>query len=256
MSENIGTHFADGILRVEMKRPEKRNAITVAMYGAMADALLRADDDPAVRALLVHGAADCFTAGNDLKDFLANSPGGDDSPVFRFLHAISSMKTPLIASVAGVAVGVGTTMLLHCDLVFAGQSARFQLPFANLGLCPEAASSLLLPRLVGHQRAAELLLLGQTIDATRAYEIGLVNKVFPDSVLLDEAMNVARRLTQLPAASLRATKALMKRPLSAAVRETMAAENAEFRLCLGSPEAKEAFSAFLEKRQPDFGRFS
>jgi enoyl-CoA hydratase/carnithine racemase len=254
MSENILTELRDGILRIEMRRPEKKNALTGAMYAAMADALERAAREDAVRVVLIHGQPGVFTAGNDLADFL-NGPGDPDRPVFRFLRGIAAAPKPLIAAVSGNAVGVGTTMLLHCDLVYAGASARFQLPFVNLGLCPEAASSLLLPRLVGHQRAAELLFFGEPFDAARARDIGLVNAIHPDAVLMDAALERARKLATLPAASLRATKMLLKKAQAAMVTQAMQDEGVIFQQQLASPEAKEAFSAFLEKRKPDFSRF-
>lgn len=254
MSENILTELRDGILRIEIRRPEKKNALTSAMYAAMADALDRAAREDAVRVVLIHGQPGVFTAGNDLADFL-NGPGDPGRPVFSFLRSIAVAPKPLIAAVSGNAVGVGTTMLLHCDLVYAGESARFQLPFVNLGLCPEAASSLLLPRLVGHQRAAELLFFGEPFDAVRAREIGLVNAIHAEAVLLDAALERAHKLTTLPAASLRATKMLLKKAQAAMVTQAMQDEGAVFQQRLASPEAKEAFSAFLEKRKPDFSRF-
>ena len=254
MSEHILTELRDGILRIEIRRPEKKNALTSPMYAAMADALDRAAREDAVRVVLIHGQPGVFTAGNDLADFL-NGPGDPDRPVFRFLRGIAAAPKPLIAAVSGNAVGIGTTMLLHCDLVYAGESARFQLPFVNLGLCPEAASSLLLPRLVGHQRAAELLFFGEPFDAARAREIGLVNAIHAEAVLLDAALERARKLTTLPAASLRATKMLLKKAPSAMVTQAMLDEGTVFQQRLSSPEAKEAFSAFLEKRKPDFSRF-
>jgi enoyl-CoA hydratase/carnithine racemase len=254
MSENILTELSGGILRIEMHRPEKRNALTSAMYAAMADALDRAAREEAVRVVLIHGQPGVFTAGNDLTDFL-NGPGEPDRPVFHFLRGIAAAPKPLIAAVSGNAVGVGTTMLLHCDLVYAGASARFQLPFVNLGLCPEAASSLLLPRLVGHQRAAELLLFGEPFDAARAREIGLVNAIHPEAELMDAALERAHKLATQPAASLRATKMLLKKAQAAMVTQAMQDEGVIFQQQLASPEAKEAFSAFLEKRKPDFSRF-
>lgn len=255
MSEHIVTEQNAGVLRVEMRRPEKKNALTAAMYAAMADALERAEGDPAVRAVLIHGQPDVFTAGNDLQDFLNVPPSDEGAPVFRFLKAISTARKPVVAAVNGVVVGIGTTMLLHCDLIYAGESTRFQLPFATLGLCPEAASSYLLPRLAGYPRAAELLLLGEVFDARAAREIGLVNRVCADAEVLALARERASKLTQLPATSLRLTKQLMKQQEAERIAQAMAEEARHFRQCLASPEAKEAFSAFLEKREPDFSRF-
>ena len=253
---NILTESKDGVARIEINRPEKKNALTAAMYQAMADAIHAAEADAGVRVVLIHGKTDLFTAGNDLQDFLDNPPRDDKRPVFQFLYAISQAKKPLVAAVAGAAVGIGTTMLLHCDLVYAAPNARLQLPFVNLGLVPEAGSSLLLPALVGYQRAAELLLLGEPFDAHRAKEMGLVTAVVPADALLDTAMAQAKKLAGKPAASLRLAKQLMKQGQAAAVAQQIRLESGHFGERLASPEAKEAFSAFLEKRKPDFSRFN
>jgi enoyl-CoA hydratase/carnithine racemase len=239
-----------------MNRPEKKNALTRGMYQTMADAILGADKDGSTRVILLTGTADCFTSGNDIADFIAIHQEAGIKPHNPFLPAISSAQKPVIAAVNGVAVGIGTTMLLHCDLVYAGTKARFQLPFVNLGLCPELASSLLLPRLVGHQRAAELLLLGEPFGAELARELGLVNAVYPDEALLETAFRKARQLAAQPPASVRLTKALLKRPSEAAVSQTIEEELALFVELLKSPAAAEAFQAFLEKRKPDFSRFT
>jgi enoyl-CoA hydratase/carnithine racemase len=239
-----------------MNRPEKKNALTRGMYQTMADAILGADKDGSTRVILLTGTADCFTSGNDIADFIAIHQEVGIKPHNPFLPAISSVQKPVIAAVNGVAVGIGTTMLLHCDLVYAGTKARFQLPFVNLGLCPELASSLLLPRLVGHQRAAELLLLGEPFGAEIARELGLVNAVYPDEALLETAFLKAGQLAAQPPASVRLTKALLKRPIEAAVSQTIEEELALFVELLKSPAAAEAFQAFLEKRKPDFSRFS
>jgi len=252
----IRTESKDGILRVEIDRPEKKNALTAPMYQALADAIKAGEADSGVRVLLIHGTADLFTAGNDLQEFLRNPPRDESAPVFQFLYAISQAQKPIVAAVAGAAVGIGTTMLLHCDLVYAAPNARLQLPFVNLGLLPEAASSLLLPALAGYQRAAELLLLGEPFSAQQGEEIGLVTEVVAADRLLETAMAQARKLAQKPAASLRLTKQLMKRGQMAAVEERIRLEASYFGERLDSPEAKEAFSAFLEKRTPDFSRLS
>lgn len=253
---DILTHIDDGVMSIQFNRVQKKNAITAAMYQAMADALKSADADNAVRAVLLTGSPEVFTAGNDLEDFMNHPPQGEASPVFRFLYGISHFRKPLVAAVAGAAVGVGTTMLLHCDVVYAGDNARFALPFATLGLCPEAASSLLLPALAGHQRAAEKLLFGEPFGAEEAREMGLVNKVLPAGEVASFAFERARRLTQLPPSSVRTTKALMRGAQLKAVEAQMAEEGANFRKLLGSPEAKEAFTAFFERRKPDFSKFS
>ena len=244
------------ILRITINRPEKMNALTAAMYDAFANAILAADGDPEVRVILIEGTGGCFTSGNDLHDFATSPPAGEESPVFRFLQAISGAQKPIVAAVLGPAVGVGTTMLLHCDLVCAGERARFELPFVNLGLCPEAAASLLLPQLAGHQRAAELLLLGEPFGADRAQEIGLVNAVLPDGEVLQQAYALARNLAQKPPASVRLSKSLLKRGGQRAVAETIAEEGRHFLQRLSSPEAQEAFAAFFEKRRPDFSGFA
>ena len=255
MSEHVIIDLKDGVLRIEMRRPEKKNALTGPMYAAMADALERAASEDAVRVVLIHGQPEVFTAGNDLGDFLNGPTDDPNRPVFRFLRNIAAAPKPLLAAVAGNAVGVGTTMLLHCDLVYAGEGARFQLPFVNLALCPEAACSYLLPRLAGHQRASELLLFGEPFNAAKAYEIGLVNAIHADATLLEAALERARKLATLPAASLRETKRLLKQGHAALVQQTMKDEGEIFLRQLASPEAKEAFSAFLEKRKPDFSKF-
>jgi enoyl-CoA hydratase/carnithine racemase len=253
--DEILTETRDGILRIEINRPDKKNALTAAMYQAMADAIRLGEADSKVRVVLIHGKTDLFTAGNDLQDFLDNPPRDENRPVFQFLHGISRAQKPIVAAVAGPAVGVGTTMLLHCDLVYAAPNARLQLPFVNLGLVPEAASSLLLPALIGYQRAAELLLLGEPFTAQKAKEIGLVTDVVPEDQLFDTAIAQAKKLAAKPAASLRLTKRLMKQGQMAAVAQQIKLESAQFGERLSSPEAKEAFSAFLEKRKPDFSKF-
>jgi enoyl-CoA hydratase/carnithine racemase len=256
MSKAVRINLADGVFHIEMARPEKKNALTAGMYQTMADALARADSDPAVRVILISGAGGNFTAGNDLADFLATPPMDESAPVYQFIEGFAKLQKPFVAAVEGVAIGVGTTMLLHCDLVYAGSGARFALPFANLGLTPEAASSLLLPLRAGHARAAEMLMLGEVFSAQMALEVGIVNAVLPDTQVLDHALERCRKLITQPAASLRLTKQLMKRAQNALIRETMSTEADVFRERLVSPEAREAFAAFFEKRQPDFSSFN
>lgn len=255
MSNDIQVTRADGVLTITIDRPARRNALTSAMYQTMADALNAAGQDAAVRAILIRGHADGFTAGNDIEDFLKSPPTGDDSPVIRFLHAIADADKPLVASVTGAAIGVGTTMLLHCDFVYAADSARFAVPFAQLGLCPEAASSLLLPRVAGYQAAADKLLLGETFDANEAHRMGFVTRVVPAAELDAFVAAQLQKLVALPAASLRVTKALMKRASAHEIRAQMDEELVHFARMLLAPEAREAFSAFLEKRKPDFSAF-
>ena len=256
MNTDILIERAGAVWTLAFNRPEKRNALTHAMYVALVEALEAADADPDVRAVILTGAGNCFTAGNDLQDFLKNPPLGVDSPVIRFLHAISRFSKPLLAAVPGVAVGIGTTMLLHCDLVYAAPNARFQLPFVRLGLVPEAGSSLLLPAIAGYQRAAELLMLGQPFDANKALAAGFVTEIVPEAELIERARGAAHALAELPPASVRLTKRLMKASLGRAVGEQIDAELREFKERLGSPEAKEAMTAFFEKRKPDFSKFS
>jgi len=254
-SNEIITESREHILRIKINRPQKKNALTIAMYAAMADAIIQADEDGDIRVIFLQGTADCFTAGNDLQDFKDYRPDGDVRPANPFLVAIRRVKKPMVAAVGGMAVGLGTTMLLHFDLVYAGESAQFRLPFVNLGLCPEAASSFLLPRLIGHHRASELLLLGEFFSAAKAREIGLVNAVYPDSELIDEAFVQAQKLAQQPPASVRLTKALLKRSISGDIADTMAEEMKYFFERLGSAECAEALFAFFERRKPDFSGF-
>lgn len=255
--EALKVSLNNGIADIEINRPEKKNALTRAMYDAMADALAQAGDNPAVRVVLIRGQPNVFTSGNDLQDFMnfKSDEALESGPVYRFLHGISGAAKPIIAAVNGAAIGIGTTMLLHCDLVYAGESATLQLPFVNLGLCPEAASSFLLPRLAGHQRAAELLLFGEPFSAQYAREIGLVNEVVRDDEVLERALARARQLAAQPPASVRITKQLLKQAQAAEVLRVMSEEGRQFAARLASAEAKEAFLAFFEKRKPDFSRF-
>ena len=243
----------EGILRIRISRPEKKNALTFAMYQEMANALVRADQDDSVRVVLLTGTDECFCAGNDLGDFKAISLGKERlrNP---FVPAISGFRKPIVAAVSGVAIGIGTTLLLHCDLVYAAVNARFQLPFVNLGLCPELGSTVLLPLLMGHQRAAELFLLGEPFSAEKAREAGIVNRVCPQGELMSLALETARKLAAQPPAAACLTKALMKRGREAAVRAALEEESHHFGQRLISPEAKEAFQAFAERRKPDFSR--
>lgn len=244
----------DRILTMQFNRPDKKNAITAAMYQAMADALREAETDADVRVIMITGHPQIFTAGNDLDDFMKNPPQGMDSPVHQFLHNISHASKPVVAAVSGAAVGIGTTLLLHCDLVYAADTARFMMPFSQLGLCPEAASSLLFPQLAGYQRAAEKLLLGEAFLAEEAFRMGLVNKVLPPEQLLDFARAQAAKLVALPASSMQVTKRLMKAGQMAAIEARMGEEGKDFGAMLTAPAAKEAFAAFFQKRKPDFSR--
>jgi len=256
METLIVTDITDHILRIEINRPEKKNAITVEMYTEMAAALARAAEDPAVRVVLLHGQPQIFTSGNDLADFMDAATGfGEDRPVFDFLRAISTTAKPIVAAVTGPAIGIGTTMLLHCDLVYAGESARFQLPFVNLAVVPEAASSLLLPAAIGYPRAAELLLLGDAFPAAKAREYGIVTDVVADAEALNVARVAAQKLAAKPPAALRLAKMLMKQSMVQAVAKQMSEEAEHFANQRRSPEAAEAFRSFFEKRTPDFSKF-
>jgi len=253
--KHIVTETKDRVFRIEIARADKKNALTLDMYAALADALSAADADPQVRVALVHGARDCFTAGNDLKDFLERPPHSEDSPTWRFLRALPRFGKPIVAAVNGAAVGIGTTMLLHCDLVYAAPGARFQMPFVPLGLVPEAGSSFLLPYIAGYQRAAELLLLGQPFSVDKAYEAGFVTAIVPEAELLERARGGALAVAALPPSAVRATKALMRGRYIKRVTEAMDEEGKVFTERLASPEAREAMTAFFEKRKPDFSRF-
>jgi enoyl-CoA hydratase/carnithine racemase len=252
MTQEIAVVREGAIERIAFNRPARRNAITSQMYEALAAAITRAESDKSVRVILLHGQADAFTAGNDLEDFMQRPPTGEDTPVFRFLRVMSQAAKPIVAAVNGPAIGIGTTLLLHCDLVVAGDNARFQLPFTSLGVVPEFASSYLLPLTCGYQRAAELLLLGEPFDAAKAQACGIVTRVVPAADALGHALELARRLAALPPKSLRLTKQLMKSAHAGAVQAQLQSEGAHFRAMLGEPAAREALAAFMEKRKPDF----
>ena len=251
---DILTHAEAGVLTVTINRLDKKNSLTSAMYGAMADALQAAADDASLRVVLLQGHETIFSAGNDIGDFLNQPPSTPESPVFRFLHGIAQFPKPLVAAVCGPAVGVGTTMLFHCDLVYAGDNAAFSMPFVNLGLCPEAASSLLVPQMMGYHRAAEALLLGEPFMAEAALEVGLVNRVVPPTEANAVAQAQARKLAAKPLGSLMETKRLMKKGQTAQVLQQMGEEGASFGRLLRDPAAREAFTAFMEKRRPDFSK--
>lgn len=254
MTEHVTTRIEDGVLCISLQRVEKKNALTSQMYAALADTLQRAASDRAVRVALIAGAEGVFTAGNDLEDFLRNPPLDEQAPVHRFISLLATTDLPLVAAVDGAAVGIGTTMLLHCEQVFASERARFILPFVNLGLVPEAGSSMLLVESCGYRKAAELLMLGEAIDAAEALACGIVSRIVPAAELYATALSAARQLAAKPRAALRATKRLMRRPREP-LEQRLQAENRIFAECLESAEAREAFSAFLEKRVPDFSRF-
>lgn len=251
---DILVHTEAGVSTLTFNRLDKKNSITSAMYAAMADALEAAQADSAVRCLLIQGDATIFSAGNDIGDFLNAPPSTQDSPVFRFLRNIAQFPKPIVAAVCGPAVGIGTTLLFHCDLVYAGDNAAFSMPFVNLGLCPEAASSLLVPQMFGYHRAAEALLLGEPFMAEAALEVGLVNRVVPPTECNAIAQQQARKLAAKPLSALIETKRLMKKAQGPAVVERMGEEGASFGRMLREPAAREAFTAFMEKRKPDFSK--
>lgn len=249
MTDHIVTTLKDGILQIRINRPDKKNALTQDMYSAMAVALSQADENAEVKVITLTGTGDSFTSGNDVADFLKrDTTSSDQRPVGAFLAAIAANRKPLIAGVNGMAIGVGVTMLLHCDLVYAAEGATLQMPFTNLGVVPEAASSQLLPQMVGYHRAAELMLLGERIDARRALEIGLINGVCPAAELASVVGARAAIIAAKPASSILATKALLRRtPESTAAR--MSVENAEFARLLQTPEARAIMQAFLDRRK-------
>lgn len=247
----------DQVLTVRLNRPERKNALTHAMYTSMADAIDQAEADSDIRCILFTGTNECFTAGNDLNDFAKGLPGDfRETPVGRFLFALVKATKPVVVAVNGPAVGIGTTMLLHCDMVIAGTNAGFQMPFASLGLCPEGGSSILLPMWIGRVRAAELLMLGGRFSAEEALRMGIINRVSQPEDTEALAWEVCQKLAAQAPAAIRATKELLKRPTQQALEETMQIEGALFGERLKSPEAAESFQAFIEKRKPDFSRFS
>ena len=251
----IKTGTLNGVATIEIARPEKKNALTQAMYQSMADALRAANDDAAVRAVLITGQPGIFTSGNDLEDFMQRT-AGTDSPAFEFMKALIACDKPVVAAVTGAAIGIGTTMLLHCDLVYVSDEARFAMPFVSLGLVPEFASSLIAPQLFGHVKAAEKLLLGDPFTAHDAVDLGLANAVLPASEVLNHARRIAERFNALPPGAVRDTKKLLRRAQAEKTLATIEIEGRIFAERLSSPEAREAFSAFFQKRKPDFTQFS
>ncbi|MGD8910073.1 MAG: enoyl-CoA hydratase [Chromatiales bacterium] len=254
MTKQILTEIQDHIIIIRLNRAEKKNALTSEMYSGICDALDRLESDTNLRVGVITGSRECFTAGNDLLDFLNNDGINEQSPLGRFLRTLPNLSKPLVAAVNGPAVGVGTTLLMHCDLVYAAPDAQFQMPFASLGLCPEAGSSLLIPQLVGYRKAAELLMLCETFDAQAAKAMGIVNEVVDADHYLTHAMDKAMQLAMLPPLSIRTTKKLLRTANADQLQTIMKMEVAYFMDMLQGAEAKEAFSAFLEKRKPDFSK--
>ena len=254
MSEHVTIEDNDRIRVIRMNRPERKNALTIAMYTRMADALREADADPNIRCTVLAGTDDTFTAGNDLGDFVSNPPTDETSPVFQFLLALIDAKKPVVCAVEGLAIGIGTTLLLHCDLSYAGAGARFKLPFVDLGAVPEAGSSLLLPSIMGTARAAELLMLCPFFDAARAESLGLLTRAVPAGEAFPTAMDAARTLATKAPAALQRTRALLHQH-DPKLRERLALEARWFADCLKGPEFQEAVTAFNERRPADFSRF-
>ena len=253
---SVSSTTVNGVARIEIARPEKKNAITAAMYRSMAEALAAAHDDAAARSIVICGHKDIFTAGNDLEDFMKNPPADMNAPVFQFMQALGYAEKPVIAAVNGAAVGIGTTMLMHCDLVYCADNSVFSMPFVSLGLCPEFASSFLVPLNAGYHKAVEKLLLGDPISADEAVEMKIVNRVLPPDDVLDFAVKQAERFNQLPPASVRATKRLLRSGWKTATEKVITDEANSFGQMLRSAEAKEAFTAFFERRKPDFSKFT
>ena len=251
---DILTDITAGVMTITLNRVEKKNSITAAMYATMADALVQAEADPAVRAVVFQGHETIFSAGNDIGDFLNAPPATSESPVFRFLRGISTFPKPVLAAVCGPAVGIGTTLLFHCDLVYAGDNAAFSMPFVNLGLCPEAASRYLAPQRMGYGRAAEALLLGEPFLAEAALEMGLISRIVPPTEAAALAQRQAQKLAAKPLGSLVETKRLMKLGQVEVVAQRIELEAKSFGRMLAEPAAREAFTAFMEKRKPDFSK--
>ena len=256
---SIKTATLNGVATIEIARPEKKNALTVAMYQAMHDALVAAKADPAVRAVLITGQPGIFTSGNDIEDFMQRAPGqGSDaleSPVFRFMRALLDCDKPVVAAVTGAAIGIGTTMLLHCDFVYVSDEARLAMPFVALGLVPEFGSSLVVSQLMGRRKAAEKLLLGDPFTPEQAVECGIANAVLPAAEVVNHARRVAERFNSLQQGAVRESKQLMTAPQHALLLQTIRTEGEIFAKRLRSPEAMEAFQAFFQKRKPDFSKF-
>lgn len=253
MMDNVLTELGDRTLTIRLNRPDKLNALTRTMYSSLADALDRAEADASIRVVVLSGSADCFTAGNDLSDGMIEGPHG---PHGRFMRALTECSKPIVAAPSGIAVGIGVTMLLHCDLVYCGSHTNFRIPFVPLAVCPECASSYLLPRLVGHHRASEILLIGETFDAATALELGIVNGVFPNGQVEEVAKAKAALIAAQPPMSVRTTKMLMKRSIAADVREVIKVETEHLVHLQHGAEAREAVDAFKEKRRADFSRFT
>lgn len=247
--KHINYSIDSNVFIIEICRPEKKNALLPTMYAALAAGLRQANEDPAVHVIMLRGSDDCFTSGNDVNGFLAGENASAERPSVAFMHALNESRKPIIAAISGLAIGIGTTLLFHCDLVYASENCFLQLPFSRLGLCPEAGSSYLLPRLVGQVRAAELMLLGDRFTASEAKEFGIVNEVLEQDAYLHHAMSKARELAALPADSVQTSKALLRRGQQSAVAETIDSELGEFARLLQTPDAQAIVQAFLDKKK-------
>jgi enoyl-CoA hydratase/carnithine racemase len=246
---NINYSVEDAVFIISINRPEKKNALTPSMYQALGDGILQAENDSAIHVIVLSGSDDCFTSGNDVSGFVANEDSSGERPSVVFMHAISQANKPVIAAISGLAIGIGTTLLTHCDLVYASQNCFLQMPFSRLGVCPELASSLLLPRFMGHQRAAELLLLGERFSAEQAREYGLVNRVLPQNEYLEFALSKAHELAALPNEAIQTSKRLMKRNIASEIPGTIDLELKEFSRLLKTPEAQAIVKAFLDRKK-------
>lgn len=255
MSEHIQVLEEAGILTITINRLDKKNALTHEMYSTLAQCLSDANEAPTTKVVYLTGSQDIFTAGNDLGEFASNPPSGPDSPVLKFLSSLAALEKPLVVAANGPAVGIGTTLMLHSDFVILGEQTRLQMPFVSLGLCPEAASSYLLPRRVGHPKTAEWLLLGKAFTANEALEASLVNEVLPKDQFQAKALDIAKQITKLPTAAVAVTKKLIKQHDEERVINTIEREGKLFVERVHSPEAKEAFTAFFQKRTPNFEQF-
>lgn len=246
----------NGVFHIIFNRPEKRNALNRIMYEKLGEGIDKAENDPKMRVILIYGNGKCFCAGNDLRDFQNTESSSENRPIRNWSQSILTAKKPILVAVHGYAVGIGVTMLLHFDLVYAAESTRFQFPFVNLGLIPEFGSTFTLPELIGRQRAAELFFFGDWFSVQEANKMGIVNKIFPEKDLINETTRLAEKLAEKPPEALRQTKAYVKKHYIGFLEKLMPDEGAEFRKRQRSPEAQEAFKAFFEKRKPDFSKFS
>lgn len=246
---NIKYSLDGKVFVIEIHRPEKKNALLPEMYAALAAGLRQANEDAAINVILIRGADDCFTSGNDVTSFRASNTSSADRPSVAFMNALNESKKPIVAAISGLAIGIGTTLLFHCDLIYASENCFLQLPFSRLGLCPEAGSSYLLPKQIGHTRASELLLLGDRFSAAKAKEYGIVNEVLPQDQYLAYAVGKAQELASLPADSVQSSKALIKRGQKSTVSETIEIELEEFARLLQTPDAQAIVEAFLNKKK-------